>query len=263
MSRPRGTGGGGAVYNYDNSSPTFTDCAFHCNTADVGVAGGGAMRNSTDCAPILINCALVGNSAVYGGGLMNIGSTPSLVNCVFTANTAPNGAALAADSSGSADPSLVTLVNCILWDELPEIATWTGSTFAITYSNVYGGWAGEGNIGDDLVNTSQPSCAIRTTAATAGAWGDNDFFGDLRLRAESPCVDAGDNAVVTVASDLSGLPRIVDGDADGSATVDMGAHEYRNEPAVPAVSEWGVFAMLLMVLTAGTMVIHRKRIGRV
>ena len=49
----------------------------------------------------------------------------------------------------------------------------------------------------------------------------------LRLQYNSPCIDAGDNSVVDPNStDLDGLTRIVDGDCDATATVDMGAYEF-------------------------------------
>ncbi len=43
---------------------------------------------------------------------------------------------------------------------------------------------------------------------------------DYRLRAGSPCIDAGTNGVATVATDLDGRPRIV------GAAIDMGAYEF-------------------------------------
>ncbi len=63
--------------------------------------------------------------------------------------------------------------------------------------------------------------------------------------ASSLAVDAGNNAAVPPDSydldgdgntseplplDLGGLPRVVDGDGDGTATVDMGAYEYDGPP---------------------------------
>ncbi len=44
----------------------------------------------------------------------------------------------------------------------------------------------------------------------------------------------GDNAAISLTTDLDGLPRIVDGDWDGTATVDMGAYEY--QPPCPSGS---------------------------
>lgn len=64
--------------------------------------------------------------------------------------------------------------------------------------------------------------------------------GDLRLRATSPLVDAGDPAAPAVgepAVDLDGATRTVDGNGDGSAISDMGAFEYqRRAPVITAAT---------------------------
>jgi len=64
---------------------------------------------------------------------------------------------------------------------------------------------------------------------------DTFILGDYHLLPGSPCIDAGTNDVddpitteveVLPHTDLSGIPRIIDGDLDGTATVDIGAYEY-------------------------------------
>jgi len=67
----------------------------------------------------------------------------------------------------------------------------------------------------------------------------DDFAGNLNLQTGSPCIDAGSNYVdyepmkpgfqLLPATDLNGSPRIVDGDGDGNAFVDMGPYEYQRE----------------------------------
>jgi hypothetical protein len=49
---------------------------------------------------------------------------------------------------------------------------------------------------------------------------------DYRLQTGSPAIDAGDAALAPLpATDLTGSPRITDGDGDGEAVVDLGAYE--------------------------------------
>ncbi|MEM0895332.1 MAG: choice-of-anchor Q domain-containing protein [Verrucomicrobiota bacterium] len=54
--------------------------------------------------------------------------------------------------------------------------------------------------------------------------------GDLRLLIGSPAIDAGDNAANAEMNDLEGNTRIIDGDFDSSAVIDLGAYE--REPTV-------------------------------
>jgi len=83
----------------------------------------------------------------------------------------------------------------------------TGET-RMTYSDIQGGWSGVGNVDADPMFVDPNR-------------------GDLRLGADSPCIDAGDNTAPGLeAIDLAGNPRVANGDADEVAVVDMGAYEY-------------------------------------
>ena len=55
--------------------------------------------------------------------------------------------------------------------------------------------------------------------------------GDYRLASGSPCIDAGDNAYVTTATDLAGNARIANG------TVDIGCYEYGSSPVVSLLAD--------------------------
>ena len=64
---------------------------------------------------------------------------------------------------------------------------------------------------------------------------DTFILGDYHLLPGSPCIDAGTNDVdnpdtpeveTLPDTDLASIPRIIDGNLDGTATVDIGAYEY-------------------------------------
>jgi hypothetical protein len=87
------------------------------------------------------------------------------------------------------------------------------------------------------------NCArFRTICGTTYALSnhfENATAGDFRLKADSACVDAGDKYTdysrfdpgyqPLPATDIWGDSRIVDGDGDGRAQVDIGAYEYQGE----------------------------------
>jgi len=206
--------GGGGMYNSNSSSPVLTDVIFSGNAA----TWGGGMYNF-DSNPALANVTFSGNTATNGGGGMrNYDSSPALANVTFSGNTATNGGGMYNINSSSP-----VLANAILWGNTPDqIYNEPGSTPAVTYSDIQGGYAGTGNINADprFVNA-------------AG--------GDLRLQPTSPAIDAGNNAAVPlgVLTDLNGSPRFVDipGVLDPGAIVDMGAYEVQLAVYLPVVSK--------------------------
>jgi hypothetical protein len=192
--------GGGGMYNTDNSNPTVTGCVF--SDSSVRLLGGGGMYNG-DSSPMVTNCRFSGNSAMMGGGMYNVGdSTTTVTNCTFTENWASAWGGGIQNEAGA----MPNVTNCILWGDIPDEVGFAGSAI-ITYSDVRGAWAGEGNIARD------PEFA--------------DPEG--RLSSGSPCIDAGSNEAVPsgITKDLDGNPRITNG------TVDMGAFEFKQTPLPP------------------------------
>ena len=193
---------GGAIYGDVQS---VENCMFTANTAEQG--GCLAIGSS-----IITNCVFSGNRAEEGGVLFaaGSGSGPSLMFCTLSDNSAQNGNAIRLSPGGRAPALLsMTISNCILWNGGNEINAWREdfADISIVYSDIQGGWPGEGNIDLD------PSFA------DPGHWDPNgtaddpndDFWvdGDYHLKSQSgrwdpisenwviddvtsPCIDAGD-----------------------------------------------------------------------
>jgi hypothetical protein len=209
---------GGGLYNIDYSNPTVRNSTFYGNTA---VFGGGICNDHSN--PKIFNCMFIFNEAVdAGGGIINHESSPAINNCSFVGKSSSYGRSIDNYKSN------FEIKNCIMWGDtsVNEIHN-TLSTPEISNCNIAGcggsgvGWDtsmgidGGGNIDDDPL--------FLDPNGVDGIAGTTDD--DLRLSSGSPCIDAGDNTAVTEPNDIDGLPRIVDGDCDGTATVDMGAHE--------------------------------------
>ncbi|MCP4251425.1 MAG: right-handed parallel beta-helix repeat-containing protein [bacterium] len=247
------TGAGGGMYDSGHSL-TLTSCKFIGNSAG---AGGGLYNRPLDASDSTItNCAFVGNSAVgssgRGGGLYNSGFSPSMTNCSFLGNTGKIGGGAfceqgavvvnctlagnhASDSGGGMylGDLYTTITNSILWGNTatslgPQVWSFYRWPLYVNYSAVQGGPAGivgpdlrwgAGNIDDDplFVDPDGPDDDPFT-------WQDNNY----RLSGGSPCIDAGTNGAVPpdVTTDLDGIPRILDGNDDGHAIVDMGTYEF-------------------------------------
>ena len=185
---------GGGIFCRDNSMPMIQGNEIRENRADDG--GGISCRYSN---PSISNTAISSNSAERGGGLFCVGSDPAIVNVVIAGNTAEYGGGIFSLSSSP------PIANAIVWynvaNDGPQIF---GDSPRITYSDIQGGWEGQGNI-------DVPPLFRDTTG------------GDFHLMAincgdssDSPCIDAGDPALSDSLLDCSrGL---------GATDSDMGAY---------------------------------------
>ncbi|MHC4556567.1 MAG: DUF3160 domain-containing protein [Planctomycetota bacterium] len=120
------------------------------NSAPVGVGGG-----FYHCDGYIENNTILGNSGANGGG--------GLFECEGT------------------------VTNCIVWGNLPDQIQ---EVLSVRYSDVQGGWMGEGNI-DEVPLFSSPATGDYHLQSATGRWdpNQNQWVTDVNT---SPCIDAGD-----------------------------------------------------------------------
>lgn len=190
------------------SSPTITGCIITGNDAHWS----GGILCEFNCVSRITNCIIAGNSADGKGGGVGSGfnSSPTIQNCTITENSANNsGGGIVCYKNSSA-----TINKTILWENAPQEISGSSSSITITYSDVQGGWKGEGNIKVD------------------------PLFEDLEyhLKSCSPCINAGtpDGAP---SEDIEGNSR------PEGVSIDMGAYEFTKTPDVQPKSKlattWG------------------------
>lgn len=176
---------GGGVDNYGTA--TFINCTFSGNRCFGGQnPAGGGIHNDGDA--MLLNCLFSGNLVTNrGGGLFNRDGDPTLINCTFTGNTAGEAGGAIYDFHYDGTPHLE---NCILWGNAPQEIAANEDTPVVRFSDVAGGWPGEGNLDADPLFVSGPLGELYLSQYAAGQ------------QEESPCVDAGnpDAAIIPVGT---------------------------------------------------------------
>ena len=207
---------GGGICN-DHSTLTVTNSTLSGNSA--GYDGGGICNEYGTLT--VTNSTLSGNSAGYdGGGICSEYVRLTVTNSTLSGNSANRGGGI--DNRGG-----LTLNNSILWQN--EGGELSGSDPVSGVPNFIG---------------LDPKF-IRDPSHGGDGWGDdpntlevdessNDDYGDLRLRADSRAIDAGDNTLLPADNfDLDGDGDVVEAipfDVAGAArienmVVDIGAYE--------------------------------------
>ena len=209
------TGNSGQGIYCHNSSPTITDNSITGNSHGI-LCGSSSptISNNTiagnlytgiycgSSSPTISNNTITGNSSY---GIYCYSSSPTVTSNTIMGNR--DDGIYCTNSSSS------TVSNTILWNKgSREIYVSGDSSLTITYSDIQGGWEGEGNIDAD---------PMFVDAANE----------DYHLQAGSPCIDAStsDNAP---DKDKDGNSRYDDPNTPNTGGgsmkyYDMGAYEYR------------------------------------
>ena len=244
---------GGGVY-CESADDVLSYCVLMGNSSVAGGSGGGAYGGT------LNRCTFTGNSASYLGGGAN-GCTLNF--CVLSNNaSAVNGGAAAwcainnsiissnrASSGGGVNGG--TENNCLFIGNAADndgggaIYSILNNCTVVSNSASYGAGVSDGStVNNSIVYYNSPDNYIGyfygitlnncCTTPDPGGTGDitnaplfvNLAGGDFHLQSNSPCINSGNNAYVSVTNDLDGNPRIVNG------TVDIGAYEYQTPTSI-------------------------------
>jgi len=149
----------GAGMYFSNSTPSIYNVTISHNAATAGGESSGGGMYFWGSTPSIVNCVINGNSARHGAGIrFEASSTFSrLTNCTVVRNTASvDGGGLYCKNSSP------QIVNSIMFENSPQEVHNSTSGLnpgqaIITYSDVLGGYSGEGNIDapPQFVNAAQ------------------------------------------------------------------------------------------------------------
>ncbi len=209
------TAAGGAVLIWGYGSAEIKSCYFSGNACHGPTYGGGAIRVELSAGTVeIINSIFHQNIKTGGpgsGAALDVwnGSSTTVTNCTFYDNYA--------DYDGSAIRGDPVVINSILWDNQPSEILGNPT---VTYSDVFGGYPGTGNIDEDPL-------------FVYGSKAYNGFYLshiDAGQTQDSPCIDAGYDASAGVCFIncnapvcLDEMTTSTDGDYDINQ-MDMGAH---------------------------------------
>lgn len=181
---------GGGLQN-DGGSPRIEGCQFLDNIAD---DKGGGFCNEADQAeeseepvsnPVLRGCLFVGNNALWGGGIHSDEGGPTLVQCTLSENSAEDTGAIS-----GVHGAVYTLNGCILRGNLLWEIDNDSSMTHVSFSDIQGGWPGDGNIDIDPLFSDAENGDYHLKSQ-AGRW-DPAAKVWIRDAVTSPCIDAGD-----------------------------------------------------------------------
>jgi hypothetical protein len=229
---------GGGILNNERKVLVVNSSTISGNTAS---GNGGGISNQIGTIT-LVNSTLSGNSASSaGGGIVSSGTIhtshddgngnqvpdtiyPELIltNATISGNTSSDGGGILV-GSGTASP-----LNTII----------AGNSATSTGPDIFGAMDSQGHniIGNTSGNSGWIDSDLQNEDPELGPLQDNGGPAEtMAIACGSPALDAGDNTDAP-GTDQRGEDRVVDGDCDGTATIDIGAYEFPGNTTAPTIT---------------------------
>ncbi len=163
-------GDGGGIYAWGSFGGPIENNVITSNTASGD--GGGIYLNDCGIIEIIRNVVADNTAAGNGGGVCCYNSRIIFFNNTTTRNFGGTGGGIYCDQF-----SFSQIVNSIFWDNLATVENdeiyQEGDDYIIRYSDIEGGFSGDGNINSDPLFVDPEN-------------------GDFHIQEGSPCIDTGD-----------------------------------------------------------------------
>jgi len=218
---------GGGIYLGGNGTTIVKGNFIKGNNA---AAQGGGIYIANLSNALIIQNLIAGNQAPNGGGIYWLApdgaSGPILVNNTIADNNATtNGSGIFAEGvDGQTE-----LTNNIIVPKPGQFGLYC-NTFPdqnppiIRFNNIF-------SVDGMAYGGRCPDMTMRDGNISFDPLFTNPTQGDYHLQQGSPSIDSGDNLTPNLPDkDLDGHPRILDGDGNGTAIVDMGGYEFLAPP---------------------------------
>jgi hypothetical protein len=188
--------------------------------------------------PVIVNSVFSGNHTTTGGSAVSVYQTSAtFINCTFSGNTGRGSSVIAGTLSTS-------ITNSIVWNNNPGTISGTiGGIPNVTYSNVEGGYMGDGNIDSDPLFINTPDLWDRTIAAGTAT---SIEVSDSTLYAIDNTIEINDDGVVRTVTSASGTTvafapalgsfstagMLIENWGTGATDVDEDFHLYSGSPCI-------------------------------